>query len=58
MLKSGVSLPVVQKVLGHRDIKTTQIYAKVVDDLMREEMGKLNYGVAENMQKASPNPLK
>ena len=58
MLKSGVSLPVVQKVLGHRDIKTTQIYAKVVDDLMREEMGKLNYGVAENVQKVSPNPLK
>jgi integrase len=44
MLKSGVSLPVVQKILGHRDIKTTQIYAKVVDELMQSEMSKLRYG--------------
>jgi integrase len=57
MLTSGVSLPVVQKILGHRDIKTTQIYAKVVDELMRSEMGKLSYG-GEGKAKVAPNHLK
>ena len=43
MLSSGVSLPVVQKILGHSDIRTTQIYAQVVDELVRSEMQKLRY---------------
>ncbi|MDR0692669.1 MAG: tyrosine-type recombinase/integrase [Prevotellaceae bacterium] len=42
MLMQGVSLEVTQKALGHSDIKTTQIYAKMVDTRVAEEMGKLD----------------
>jgi site-specific recombinase XerD len=41
MLAQGVSLEVTQKALGHSDIKTTQIYAKMVDSRIAEEMGRL-----------------
>ena len=41
MLKSGIPLEVVQKMLGHEDISTTQIYAKVVQDLLKKQMQKL-----------------
>lgn len=43
LLKNGVPLPVVQKILGHSDIRTTQIYAQVVDELVATEMQKLKY---------------
>lgn len=43
MLKSGIPLAVVQKVLGHADIRTTQIYAKVCDEMVRAEMAKLHF---------------
>lgn len=42
MLSQGVSLEVTQKALGHADIKTTQIYAKMLDNRIAEEMGKLD----------------
>lgn len=59
MLNSGMSLPIVQEILGHRDIKTTQIYAKVRNKLIREEMKKFSYGgAAENLQKIDHNQLK
>ena len=41
MLANGVSLEVTQKALGHSNIRTTQIYAKMLDDRVAEEMGKL-----------------
>jgi len=43
MLKSGIPLEVVQKILGHTEIRTTQIYAKVVVEMMKVELGKLKY---------------
>ena len=43
MLRSGIPLEVVQQILGHSDIRTTQIYAKVLDDTMKNEMRKLEY---------------
>jgi len=43
MLRSGISLEIVQKIMGHTDIKTTQIYAKVLEDVLTSEMGKLSY---------------
>ncbi|MBN2669840.1 MAG: site-specific integrase [Bacteroidales bacterium] len=39
-LNLGIPLEVVSKLLGHTDIKTTQIYAKVQDDLLITEMKK------------------
>lgn len=41
MLEVGIDINVIQKILGHTDISTTQIYAKVVDNFMILEMKKL-----------------
>lgn len=38
----GIPIEVVSKILGHADLKTTQIYAKVVDSLVNKEMDKWN----------------
>lgn len=43
MLTCGIAIPVVQNVLGHSEITTTFVYAKVVDPLKISEMQKLNY---------------
>jgi integrase len=43
MLKSGIPLEVVQKILGHTEIRTTQIYADVVVETMKNELKKLDY---------------
>ena len=39
-LNSGIPLEIVQKLLGHNMIKTTQIYAKVLNDTLFTEMEK------------------
>jgi integrase len=36
LLNSGASMETVSKMLGHRELKTTQIYAKVMDKNKRE----------------------
>ena len=43
MLSNGISLAVVQKILGHSDIRTTQEYAQVLAASMADEMKKLSY---------------
>lgn len=43
MLTAGIPLEVVQKILGHTELRTTQIYAKVVQDRLKTEMEKLKY---------------
>lgn len=40
-LANGVSMEVIAKMLGHSDIKTTKIYAKVIDKSISEQMGVL-----------------
>lgn len=40
-LYKGTSIYAISKMLGHRDIKTTQIYTKIVDDTMREAANKI-----------------
>lgn len=44
LLSNGADMATVSKMLGHRDLKTTQIYAKVVDESKRKAAGmiKLN----------------
>jgi site-specific recombinase XerD len=38
MLSSGAPIEVVSKLLGHEDIKTTQIYARIVDETKDQAM--------------------
>ena len=40
-LANGVSMEIIARMLGHSDIKTTKIYAKVVDKSIAEQMGGL-----------------
>ena len=41
-LTLGISIEVLSKLLGHTDIKTTQIYAKIIDQRKFDEMEKWN----------------
>jgi len=43
LLKNGVRLEVVQRIMGHSQISTTMIYAKVLDEIMKQEMCKLKF---------------
>ena len=43
MVSKGIKLELIQKVLGHSDIRTTQIYAEIYDEVVLKEMGKLNF---------------
>lgn len=43
LLKSGVDITVVQRIMGHSQISTTMLYAKVLDDIMKSEMKKLKF---------------
>lgn len=41
-INSGTELLAVSKMLGHRELKTTQIYAKIIDKTKREASNKIN----------------
>ena len=40
-LANGVPIETVSKMLGHTSLKTTQIYARIVDSKISEDMKKL-----------------
>ena len=40
-LANGVSMEIIARMLGHSDIRTTKIYAKVIDKSIAEQMGGL-----------------
>ncbi|WP_350284639.1 site-specific integrase [uncultured Croceitalea sp.] len=46
-LSKGVSISTVSKMLGHRSLKTTQIYAKVLDSKIADEMAVLKTQLEE-----------
>lgn len=37
-LSNGVPIETVSKMLGHKDIRTTQLYAKILDNKISEDM--------------------
>ena len=43
MLASGIDLPVVQKILGHSQISTTQVDAKVLEEQVHKQIKKLKF---------------
>ena len=47
MLSNGVPIETVSKVLGHSKLSTTQIYARVLEDKLSEDMGKLDQMIQE-----------
>lgn len=56
-LSKGVSIATVSKMLGHRSLKTTQIYAKVLDSKIADEMNMLKERLSkeEKILEASKN---
>lgn len=42
LLNKGMPIEVVQKILGHADIRTTKIYAKMLNSTVKDEMQKIN----------------
>ena len=45
LIYKGVNLTTVQRLLGHRSIKTTQIYAEVMDRTLLQELAKTKNGL-------------
>lgn len=43
MLATGIPLDVIRDILGHSDIRTTEIYAKVLAETRAREIKKLSY---------------
>ncbi len=43
MLKSGIDIKVVQKILGHASVTTTEIYADVLDEMIKQQMTKFQF---------------
>lgn len=46
-LSNGVPIESVSKMLGHTTIRTTQIYAKVIENKLSEDMGRLKQKLAK-----------
>jgi len=63
-LASGTDIYTVSKLLGHKDIKTTQIYAKIVDSLKKEASERIKINlydiskeISENQNSTDPNMI-
>ena len=40
-MEAGTDLVFIQQLMGHKDVKTTQIYARIVDTKISDDMKKL-----------------
>lgn len=47
-LLNGTDIYTLSKLLGHKDLKTTQIYAKIVDSMKRQAMDKVTFDLDLN----------
>ena len=54
-LSNGVPIETVSKMLGHTSIKTTQIYTKIVDAKISEDMTVLKSRLEGNLQSVLDN---
>lgn len=53
-LSNGVPIETVSKVLGHSHLSTTQIYARVLDKKISEDMGDLESRFESNILGSNP----
>ena len=51
-ISMGTDIYTVSKMLGHRELKTTQIYTKVIDQTKREAANKIQLDFSNNNSKA------
>ncbi len=56
-LTNGVPIESVSEMLGHKDIRTTQIYAKVVERKVSEDMRKLRIKLNSNLDQEKKNTI-
>ena len=56
-LTNGVPIESVSAMLGHTSIKTTQIYAKVIEQKVSEDMGSLRSKLEEISKKTVINKV-
>lgn len=56
-LSNGVPIETVSKMLGHRSLRTTQIYAKVLDDKISNDMKALKNKLFESDSYDKENPV-
>lgn len=54
-LTNGVPIETVSKMLGHSSIRTTQVYAKVIEQKIGEDMGRLNERLSGAMLSLNSN---
>ena len=47
LIEQGVEIYTVQKILGHTDVQTTQIYSHMIDKTKREAMEKVNFDLTD-----------
>lgn len=52
MLSQGISMETTSKLLGHRDIRSTRIYARVSTEKINSDMKNLNQRLQSNYQLA------
>ena len=56
LLSNGVPIETVSRLLGHTKIKTTQIYAKITNQKISQDMAELSAKL-ENMEKSICNAI-
>ncbi len=54
MLEAGINLFVIRDFLGHNDVTTTEIYARVSQKKKEEALAKLNPGIIQKAKKTTP----
>lgn len=56
-LTSGTDIYTVSKLLGHKDVKTTEVYVRIVDELTKEASEKIKLDLNEETIELNYNGL-